>query len=227
MDWEDEAASSRDMENWTSLLEQEEPVTNAAGVAATMPGGNPPQAEAQVTQQDDADVVSLAYLVSSSTIGNRKQNMSSKSVSIPEPSSGEVEQLFWKSLEKELPEQFSTKEVRAKRVSGSVRITNPHVLVTGCPIGTTYRSLFGTMTQGSIYWPGAVVNTLERIEPLEKKRAEKSIAKAKEYLREAYLIRRRELRKNSPSYKSHLHMVHVVKGTLDYLEDLCQSLSPP
>ncbi|KAF0307417.1 hypothetical protein FJT64_021255 [Amphibalanus amphitrite] len=87
----------------------------------------------------------------------------------------------------------------------------------------SYPALFGKITDGG-YQAGPVVKTLDSMVPFLKKKSEQAIKKARGYLKEAYIIRTGELRKKSKSYDSHLYMAHVLRGTLDYLDELVRWL---
>ncbi|XP_043211327.1 uncharacterized protein LOC122375846 isoform X1 [Amphibalanus amphitrite] len=180
------------------------------------------KSSAAFPERQDRAVAGLSQQLLSIKIEEIESSETSDAV-FPPPTSGEMERLCWVTLEEGLPRHFSTKSLRSKRVNGRVVITNPHTLVTGCPIGITYTGLFGKLTDGG-YQAGPVVKTLDHMVPFLKKKSEQAIKKARGYLKEAYIIRTGELRKKSKSYDSHLYMVHVLRGTLDYLDELVRWL---
>ncbi|XP_043211336.1 uncharacterized protein LOC122375846 isoform X2 [Amphibalanus amphitrite] len=213
MEIEDESlVVLQDMGDWATLLEEEPPEIPKNRATTTMP------------------VETSRGLLTKSNLGKRSackrsaiESSETSDAVFPPPTSGEMERLCWVTLEEGLPRHFSTKSLRSKRVNGRVVITNPHTLVTGCPIGITYTGLFGKLTDGG-YQAGPVVKTLDHMVPFLKKKSEQAIKKARGYLKEAYIIRTGELRKKSKSYDSHLYMVHVLRGTLDYLDELVRWL---
>ncbi|XP_043210621.1 uncharacterized protein LOC122375346 [Amphibalanus amphitrite] len=201
----------QDMGDWATLLEEEPPEIPKNRATTTMP------------------VETSRGLLTKSNLGKRsackrsaiESSETSDAVFLP-PTSGEVEQLFWVTLEKGLPLHFSTKSLRAKRENGRPIITNPHTLVKDCS-NCSYPALFGKITDGG-YQAGPIVKTLDDMVPFLKKKSEQAIKKARGYLKEAYIIRTGELRKKSKSYDSHLYMAHVLRGTLDYLDELVRWL---
>ncbi|XP_043210691.1 uncharacterized protein LOC122375396 [Amphibalanus amphitrite] len=182
----------------------------------------PHKLSAAFPERQDRAVAGLSQRLLSLRVGESENNETMEAVLLP-PTSGEMEYLFWISLEKGLPYHFSTKSLRANRMNGRVHMTNPHTLVKDCSISISYPLLFGKFTDGD-YQAGPVVKTLDDMVPFLKRKAEQAIKKARGYLKEAYIIRSEELCEKSKSYKSHLNMVRIVGGTLSYLDELVQWL---
>ena len=143
----------------------------------------------------------------------------------PPPTSGELERLFFAALSRAFPLHFSTRLLIPTRRSGRTRITNAHVLVRGCPPGTSYCGLFGGWSEVGGYSGGPIVRTLDELVPFLKARSIADMAEARGFLAEAVVVRQEELRPQSGSYRQHVHMLHVMQGTLSHLGRLLQWLS--
>ncbi|KAF0295208.1 hypothetical protein FJT64_007214 [Amphibalanus amphitrite] len=143
----------------------------------------------------------------------------------PPPTSGELERLFFAALERALPLHFSTRPLVSARRGGRTLITNAHVLVRGCAPGTSYCDLFGTWSDRAGYAGGPIVRTLDALVPFLKARSVGELRAARDYLSEAVVARREQLRPPSGSYGRHLHMVRVMGGTLHHLRQLVRWLA--
>ena len=186
---------------------------------------------AEPRQTDEQSVTSLSQKLSKVTVRQREKEGSAVGGEFndptvtSQPTSGEVEQLFWQVLAEGFPRHFSTEMVQAIRRNGRLLIHNAHVLVIGCLEGTTYVDLFGSLTKENVYKAGPIMKAIDKMVPFLKKRNINAIKKAREYLNESYMVRRGELQERSPSYQTHLYMVRVVEGTLSYLTELVEWLS--
>ena len=139
---------------------------------------------------------------------------------IPPPTSGELEKLFFAALERALPLHFRTRPLVSARRNGRTVITNAHALVRGCSRGTSYPQLFGTWSEAAGYSGGPIVRTLDGLVPFLKRRAAGELRAARDYLSEAVVARREQLRPRSASFRQHRHLVRVMGGTLAHLDRL-------
>ena len=187
---------------------------------------------AEPRQTDEQLMASLSQKLSKMTVGKRGKERSAVDGEFndptvtSQPTSGELEQLFWQVLAEGFPLHFlPTENVRARRQNGRLIQENAHILVVDCPEGTSYVRLFGSLTKDNVYKAGPIIKTIDRMVPFLKTKNINAIKKAREYLYEIYMVRRGELREGSPSYQTHLYMVRVVEGTLSYFTELVEWLS--